>query len=324
MKRYSLVFVFCFLAFSGCKQDRHSGHALNLSSAPDSLELFAEGIISTPLNERDIAISSQGDEIFYSLFSYDNSIRTLIHIQKKGKSWKDPEIAWFAGKFFDLEPSFAPDGSKLYFISNRPMSETDNTADHNIWFVAKNDTGWSNPQPLPEIINSGSDEFYPSVSANGNLYFTAHYPDALGGEDIYMSNFSNDHYLKPERLDTGVNSVNWEFNAYVSPDEKYLLFSSFGRKDDLGGGDLYISIKDDSGKWTAARNLGPGINSEKLDYCPFIDWPRNAFYFTSNRSGDVPDLITSIKEVEALAERSLNGMGNIYWVNISVLGLENP
>lgn len=321
----SLLLVFLTMLILCCIHPEKSEKVplFTIEPAGDSLEVFAEGIISTHLNERDMAISPDGTEIFYSLFSYDNTVRVLIYLTKNDNKWTQPEIASFSGENFDIEPSFSPDGNRLYFASNRPLNSKDSTKDHNIWFVTKNDSGWTNPQSLDTIINTEAEEFYPSVSSNGNLYFTARYADALGGEDIYMSEYVHGHYSKPGRLDTTVNSVRWEFNAYVSPDERVLIFTSFGRPDDLGGGDLYVSIKDKNNKWAPARNLGADINSQRLDYCPFVDWPRSTFYFTSTRSGTLPEKIISIKELEALSDRTLNGMGNIYRINISASGINN-
>jgi hypothetical protein len=39
-----------------------------------------------------------------------------------------------------------------------------------------------------------------------------------------------------------VNSKGYDFNAFIDPDENYIIFSSYKRPDDLGGGDLYYSL----------------------------------------------------------------------------------
>lgn len=320
MKNYYLVSFLSILIIS-CVPPENPVGKINLNTAGETPELFAEGIISTELNERDMAISPDGTEIFYSIFSYDNTIRVLMFMQLGKAGWSLPAPAPFAGEYFDLEPAFSPDGQTLYFVSNRPLSPNDSTRDHNIWFVQRDSSGWSLPKAMDPVINTEAEEYYPSVTASGNFYFTASYPDARGKEDIYVSRFTDGKYSKPEPLDSAINSVGWEFNAYVSPDEKILIFSSFGRPDGLGGGDLYLSTKDETGNWTPARNLEAPINSSKLDYCPLIDWPRNTFYFTSNRTADPPKYITSIEELHSLAGGPLNGMGNIYRVSLEALNL---
>jgi hypothetical protein len=140
-----------------------------------------------------------------------------------------------------------------------------------------------------------------------------------GKEDIYISLLNNGNYSIPTPLDTNVNSATYEFNAFISPGEDTILFSSYGRKDDMGGGDLYMSIKDESGSWLPARNLGPKINSTALDYCPFFDFPRKIFYFTSNRTKVRSGRIKNILQLKLEADQAMNGLDNIYFINLGKL-----
>lgn len=295
-----------------------------IHDATDSLELFAPYIVSSPLNERDLAISPDGNEIFYTLSTLDNSFRSLVQIVQKNGKWQTPHIVSFSGKFNDLEPFFTPDGNRLYFSSDRPTNENDDNRDYNIWYVERNKSGWTTPEQVGDVVNTDYDEFYPAVTKNGNLYFTAHYPGHKGGEDIYKSEYKNGNYLPPHPLDSNINTKSYEFNAFVSPDEDIIIFSSYGREDGMGGGDLYISTKSNS-IWQKAVNLGPGINSSKLDYCPYLDIKRGNFYFTSKRRDDIINAKRRKATLELFkAETStiINGMGNIYKVSSKVLPLQ--
>ena len=211
-------------------------------------------------------------------------------------------------------------GKQLFFASNRPIDDSERS-DYNLWVVDRRSNGWGTPTPLPTLINTNKDEFYPAVADNGNLYFTATYENGIGKEDIFKSELIEGQYQVPVPLDTFVNSQTFEFNAYVSPDESVIIFSSYGREDDMGGSDLYLSQTDVNGNWTKARHLGSEINSDKLDYCPFIDFARGAFYFTSQRSGS-SDGFNTIAEFEKYLNAVGNGMGDIYWTSIKSLNLE--
>jgi hypothetical protein len=81
----------------------------------------------------------------------------------------------------------------------------------------------------------------------------------------------------------------------------------------MGGGDLYISYREPDGHWTPAKNMGPRINSSKQDYCPYVDLLRGAFYFSSDRRGEVSSPV-SYDQLSDLAEGIINGLGNIYSV----------
>ncbi|UCD62451.1 MAG: PD40 domain-containing protein [Flavobacteriaceae bacterium] len=293
----------------------------DLELNPERLEVFGQDYISTPLYERDIAISPDGNQLIYTLGNYKQTNRSLVSIKKTGDKWGDKEILPFSGKFNDIEPFFTVDGTKLFFASNRPMDKDSTRSDYNIWYVEQENGKWNTPIPLDTLVNSPGDEFYPSVSSNGNLYFTATRTDGIGREDIYLSTFSKGKHNSPVPLDSTVNTRAYEFNAYISPDEDLLVFSSYGRLDGLGGGDLYYSRKDKTGKWGKAENLGEIVNSDKLDYCPFIDFPRNNFYFTSDRAKDPEDRIKTVPELTNEANKVLNGMGNIYRINMDKLNL---
>lgn len=188
--------------------------------------------------------------------------------------------------------------------------------DYNIWYSDRIEGGWSEPIALDSIINTRGDEFFPSLSDKGNLFFTATREDGVGREDIFMSEFIDNKFTAPRPLPGEINTSKFEFNAYVNPEENLIIFSSFGRADGLGGGDLYISRKDDSGNWTASKNLGESINSNKLDYCPFVDWKSRNLYFTSERGILENKKLENIGELKGQANSPLNGFGNIFKIGI--------
>lgn len=319
MKSNMLCLLVLFFFSNSCKTENNTMFDPELN--PEQLEVFGQDYISTPLQERDIAISSDGNQLIYTLGNYKQTIRSLVSIKKTGDKWGDKEILPFSGKFNDIEPFFTVDGTKLFFASNRPMDEDSARSDYNIWYVEQENGKWNAPIALDTVVNSTGDEFYPSVSANGNLYFTATRENGIGREDIFVSTFLKENYSVPIPLDSAINTKTYEFNAYISPDEDLLVFSSYGRVDGLGGGDLYYSRKDKTGKWGKAENLGEIVNSDKLDYCPFIDFPRNNFYFTSDRAKDPEDRIKTVPELTNEANKVLNGMGNIYRINMDKLNL---
>ena len=303
--------------FAQCYQS--AAPQIDLTNASDTLELFGKDIISTHLYERDVAISPDGDRIIYSLADFKQQRRVLVEMRKQKNDWSERQIVSFSGWYDDIEPFFSIDGSALYFASTRPIDLDSSRSDYNIWTTDWSGSSWSPPIALSSSINSDADEYYPSVSRNGNLYFTSTRASGFGREDIFMAAFNGSSYSDPVPLDTSINTARFEFNAYVHPDETYIIFSSFGRPDGLGGGDLYISYKDIEGNWSPSKNLGESINSQALDYCPFVDVKRGVFYFTSERAGPFPPNVKSIKTIETYSSENLNGMGNIFRIKFKPL-----
>lgn len=290
---------------------------ISFANPPRVPSVFESGIISTGLSERDFALSPDETELFYTLQGKPGSFQTILHRRKDQKgNWSAPQIAPFAGIFSDLEPAFSPDGKKLFFSSNRPLDGSD-IKDFDIWVVEKENGKWGKPKNIGAPVNTLSDEFYPSVSTKGTIYFTATYKTGTGREDIWFSRSENGQYQEVQQMDTAVNSKMYEFNAFVSPDENYILFTSYGRKDDSGGGDLYMSMKDASGKWMPAKNLSL-INSDKLDYCPFISFDKKKLFFSSDRSTikkSYPDGPVKFERLLKEFSGPQNGNGDIYWIS---------
>ena len=283
----------------------------------NKVEPFLSQIFSQFPNVRDIAISSEGDEIYFSVQSYVDEVSFIATSQKENSVWSNPEIVNFSGKYFDIESFLSADGLKLYFASNRPLNNAETkTKDFDIWYVQRENknSDWSSPINLGEPINSPANEFYPSIANNNNFYFTCDESSTRGKDDIFFSKWENGKYSEPVSLSDSINSEGYEFNAFIAPDESYILFTAYQREDGFGSGDLYISIKDSKGIWTKARNLGTEINSDKMDYCPFVDTKTNTLYFTSKRSeiNNPNEGYSSIENFLNDLKKYDNGLSRIY------------
>lgn len=288
-------------------------------SPPDNPVIFMENVVSTNLNERDMAIAPDGSEMFYTIQANQNAASTIIRRRRLANNkWSEAEVAPFSGRYSDLEPAYSSDGSHLYFSSNRP-TEGSAPKDYDIWVVEKINGTWSTPKNIGSPVNTKANEFYPSMGTSGNIYFTAEYDNGVGNEDIYISRWVNGAFTTPTPLDTAVNSKFWEFNAFVTTNERYVIFTSYGRKGDKGGGDLYISQKDNEGKWMPAKVLAL-VNSNRLDYCPYVTSDQKTFFFTSGRHN-----LSSYEKTKTFAELTrtyngaTNGSENIYWMSFPKL-----
>jgi hypothetical protein len=280
--------------------------------------IFAPGVISDAMSNRDMAVDPSGKELFYTIQGASGQVSVILYSRWRDGSWTRPEVAPFSGRYNDLEPAFSYDGNTLFFASNRPVdgSAAGTGKDYDIWMVKKEAGGWGRPTRLDTVINSPKDEFYPSVARNGNLYFTRVMAHGKGKEDIAVSEWKDGRYQEPYSLPEAINTEYYEFNAFIDPDERFLLFTSFGRKDDMGGGDLYLAYKNEQGEWMPAVHLDSTINSAAIDFCPFISPDKKYFFFTSERMKGRPPFAPPLHfdTLKALLEGPGNGLNDIYWV----------
>lgn len=103
----------------------------------------------------------------------------------------------------------------------------------------------------------------------------------FGNYDIYKSVYTPTGWSEPENLGKNINTEFWESSPSLSPDNRVLFFSS-NRPGGYGGKDLYISYRGSDGKWSAAQNLGPEINTAGDELAPFIHPDNQTVYYTSD------------------------------------------
>ena len=199
-----------------------------------------------------------------------------------------PVPATFSNHPTDVDPALNHDGSRLFFATRRLRPGESESADKgfDIWFADRTENGWAEEQFLGDIVNSGSSQVYPSVAANGTLYFQAVRDEGYGKADIYRSRLSDGRFLPPENLGAAINSEFYEGDACIAPDESFLIVTVYGREDDLGGGDLYISFRLADGSWSPLRNMGAAVNSDSRDFSPMITPDGKYLFFSSKRAGE--------------------------------------
>lgn len=317
-----ILFVACTkeIPENGKRFTNLTGDYLGQTDPGTAAAVFGLGVVSTGMNERDAAFSPDGNEFYYSV--WQNGRGVILYMKKINERWTQPKTASFSGKYSDIEPFITSDGKKLYFASNRPVEGTE-PKDYDIWYVEKNESGdWGEPVVLGPEINTEANEFYPSLTDEGNLYFTAANEKSFGREDIFVSKFVDGQYQQYENLGDSVNSPKDEFNSFIAKDGSYLLYTTTGFGDGLGGGDIWICFKKDDGSWTSPKNLGENINSNKLDYCPSITQDGKYLFFTSNRVNDRKyNEAISYEQLVKEFNNPYNGAGDIYWVSSEVIDM---
>jgi Tol biopolymer transport system component len=286
-----------------------------LSAEP---ELVGPGVLSTPLDELNAAFTPDGSTMYYSISSPGPSadqFGTVVVSRLRSGKWTPPEVAPFSGQFSDYDPFVSPDGSRLYFASNRPNGTAKQSrADYDIWFVDRSGGGeWGTPRNAGPAINSRAPEYYPSVASDGTLYFSTVRPETKGHFNLYRSRVVNGQLAAPENLGPTLNGAYDNIDNVIAPDQSFIIFASYGRPDGLGNGDLYVSFYND-GAWTAPKNLGAPVNSVALEYTPSLSPDLKYLYWTSNR-GFADRQLThrlTIAELRDSLASIRNGNGNIY------------
>ncbi|PCJ51710.1 MAG: hypothetical protein COA70_13755 [Planctomycetota bacterium] len=282
------------------------------SEVSTQAEVFCPEQISDGMFQRDAALSSDGTLFLYTLQAGRSS--RIMFSENRLKEWGEPTPVSFGGTWRDLEPAFLPGTHQLYFASHRPLPDETLSGDANLWRTEWKDGVWAEPVPLNEI-NTEGDEYYPSLSSDGTLYFTSKREAATAGENIWMAKATGDGFAMPVALEGGVNTDQDEFNAAINPQGDLLIFGSV-RKDGPGGGDLYFSRRNADDAWSEAHLLGIEINTERLDFSPFFDPSGDVLWFTSTRIGDHDTFEGGLKTIRKTSRTAGNGQGDLYRIRV--------
>ena len=284
---------------------------VSVFQADDTARILKAGLISTFMNERDFTMTPDMQQVFFTV--NEGKAYAIVTMKKQEEGWSQPEIVSFNSAYHDIEPFVAPDGKTLFFASNRPRGADTAAADFDIWKVERTADGWGSPVNPGTPVNTDKNEFYPSVAANGNLYFTTH------DDNIAVARRMDNGYQKPLLLPDSINTNTGEYNAFIHPGEKYLLFSSHGWKQKFGRGDIFISYKKAAGGWTTPQCLDGRVNSPSIDMCPYVSPNGRLLFFSSRRKTDNFQQPSGYEDFKKMALRPGNGSLDIYVVKTGML-----
>ena len=286
--------------------------------------IFAPGVISTGDYEVCPQFSLDGKTFYFVKSTPDANFWTIVFSQLVNGKWSALQVAPFSGQYSDADEFITHDGKQMFFISKRPLSKaTREPRKLDIWVMDRTATGWSEPRNLGSPVNSEESEYFPTLTNDGTLYFGSRRAGGKGGVDLYRSRFVTGKYQEPENLGDAINTEFDEYEPFIAPDESFLIFMAGGRPDGLGGFDLYISYNR-NGRWTKAKNLGAPINSAADELSPRITPDGKYFFWASARSTiDKPKTKSwSFAELLNAYHSPGNGLGDIYYMDISTLKLE--
>lgn len=260
-------------------------------------KLFAPGVVSKLDGyEFGSAFSKKGDEFYYAVRLDDNWKAEIRSVVLKDGVWTTPTKLPLESAYGYNDPFLSKDGNRLYFMSNRPKKENNNTKTTDLWYIERKGTHWSAPISLGAPINSEKNEYYVSMEDKGTLYFASNAHTTNKNEwdhDIYYAEQENGKFKNLVRMGNEINNENFDVDPYIAPDGSYLIFCSSDREDGFGQGDLYISFRKGNNRWTKAKNMGPIINTKGHEFCPFVTRDGKYLFYT--------------------------GEGDIYWVSAGII-----
>ena len=173
-------------------------------------------------------------------------------------------------------PSITIDGKKLIF-TRRIKSDED------FYESTRLNNKWSKATPLAGMVNTNLNEGAQNISQDGEwIIFTGcNYPEGQGSCDLYISYKTPKGWSEPSNLGPVINTDFWESSPSLSPDKRDLYFSS-DQPGGYGGRDIWVTHRNENGKWSLPENLGPKVNTIGNEGSAFMYADNQTLFFNSN------------------------------------------
>ena len=172
-------------------------------------------------------------------------------------------------------------------------------------------------------INSKFSDYNPLINSSNNMViYTSRRNinknsikniDGQYDENIYISSIIDNNWQKPTNISDKINTIYHEKACFISENDSIIIF----RRLDRYKGSLYMSVKDNSNKWTTAKKLGPNINTKYQETHGSLSPDGQNLFFISDRKGTQggTDIFVSKKQKNGTwgkAENLGNKINTIY------------
>ncbi|MEM6522202.1 MAG: OmpA family protein [Bacteroidota bacterium] len=221
-------------------------------------------IINTEFHDSNLALSADGKQLF--LYKDDNNGDIYESYRKDDGTWSYPQSMSEninSEGFKESSISISPDGSILFFSSDRPGGQ----GGIDIYYSAKDDNGeWTRSRNLGPIINTEFDDDGPFIDYDGKtLYFSSQGRKGMGGYDIFKSEYDSaeSKWTEPVNVGFPINTPDDDVYFVSTKDGKRGYYASV-REDGQGFTDIYqVSVlrDDEAGETLASK----GLDDEKTD-----------------------------------------------------------
>ena len=288
------------------KLSKFKGKYLGQKPPGLTAQKFNNGVLVGDKRSFNVSFSPDGKELF---FSYYKGTPERPHPEYEVKTfkevdniWHGPEVAFFAGKYSDVDVTFSPDGTFLFFTSDRPHPKS---ADMDIYYLEKTENRWSQPIYAGTEVNTIHNEVHAALSVKGNLFFASNRPGGFGDKDLYKAEWIDGKFTNVTNLGSEVNSEYLDSDCFIAQDESFIVFDTM-RPEDGGQPQIYVSFQISDNEWTKAVSLGEAVNTKDGTSAPTLSPDGKYLFFNRRRGKDKGIHWISTEIIENLKRKILN------------------
>jgi OOP family OmpA-OmpF porin len=156
-----------------------------------------------------------------------------------------------------------------------------------LFYSHVNEDSFSPSRIVEEVRDPNKHITNPSISSDGKKFFYTVCDGEFSGFicQIYMADYENGKIGAPHVLGPLINmpkTTNTQPYYSKTPSGPDVLYFVSNRPGGRGGMDIWYSVVNKKGEFSAPRNCGSKINTDRDEVSPFYDAPTNTLYFSSN------------------------------------------
>ena len=170
-----------------------------------------------------------GEKIFKATISPEKG--------KKGEwNFDTNPVSFCSDNAIYTHPALSFDGNMIVFCSNRSGT----VGGMDLFLSKKDDENWSEPVNLGGAINTSSNELFPCLDSDNNLYFSSDRLRGFGGYDIYLCKFDGVSWGEPVNLSKPVNTNLDDVAFTISKNDEKKAFYTVKQKSSNKAPQLFI------------------------------------------------------------------------------------
>ncbi len=204
---------------------------------------YKEQSVNTSRNEGIASIAADGQTLYFTATDRSDGlgVNDLYMTRIEGDKWTRPVNLGknINTKYEETMPSIAPDQSRLYFASDRPLpGEEDKQDNYNLWYSDYDFDmeEWLPAKYLKDLSTEGEDESPFIAADNQTLFFVSDgRDDSKGGRDFYVTKWDpvSKKWSTPRNLGEPINSEGEERFITMPASGDIIYFTS--DREDVSG-----------------------------------------------------------------------------------------
>jgi OOP family OmpA-OmpF porin len=172
--------------------------------------------------------------------------------------------------YIEIRPFITGDGKTMYFGRREHPDNNKGEKDlQDIYVVHRQGAEWGKPVNVGEPVNNKFSNSLFGISQDGNELLLLNTYKKVDGP-LARFKKQNGGWAEPESVTIEDFHNHSEYIDFFQNYTENVLLMAIERDDSRGEQDIYVSFPKEDGSWSKPLNLGPGVNTSKSDFAPFL------------------------------------------------------